>query len=102
MPGVDGIFVGPADLSASLGYLGAPDHPEVQAKILDAITRIRRAGKAAGILSSDEALSQSYIEAGCSFVAVGVDATLLARGTERLARRFKPSSGPAVKPGSVY
>jgi 4-hydroxy-2-oxoheptanedioate aldolase len=102
VPGVDGIFVGPADLSASLGYLGAPDHPEVQAKILDAIARIRKAGKAAGILSSDESLSQSYIEAGCGFVAVGVDATLLARGTERLARKFKPTSGPAVKPGSVY
>ena len=102
VPGVDGIFIGPADLSASLGYLGAPDHPEVQAKIQDAIVRIRKADKAAGILTSDETLAQSYIEAGCGFVAVGVDATLLARGTERLARRFKPGAGPDVPTGTVY
>ncbi len=49
--GVDGIFIGPADLSASLGHVGNPGHPEVQAAIDDAIGRIVKAGKAAGILT---------------------------------------------------
>jgi len=46
--GVDGVFIGPADLSASMGYRGNPGHPEVQAAIEDAIYRIQKAGKAAG------------------------------------------------------
>ena len=87
--GVDGVFIGPADLSASLGHLGAPGHPEVVAAIDDAIVRIRHAGKAPGILAFDEVLVRRYLDAGCRFVAVGADATLLARGAEALAAKFK-------------
>jgi 4-hydroxy-2-oxoheptanedioate aldolase len=98
--GVDGVFIGPADLSASLGHVGDPGHPEVQAVIDDAITRIVRAGKAAGILSADEALARKYLELGATFVAVGLDTQLLARGTSQLAARFK---GTAVAPaGKTY
>jgi 4-hydroxy-2-oxoheptanedioate aldolase len=101
--GVDGIFIGPADLSASLGFPGQPDHPEVQRIINDAITRIRQAGKSAGILTSNEAVVRSYITQGCNFAAVGVDATLLARGTEALARRFKATNAlPEATAGGVY
>lgn len=77
--GVDGVFIGPADLSAAMGHRGNPGHPEVQAAIEDAIRRIRAAGKAAGILSADEALARRYLELGCAFVAVGVDTSLLMR-----------------------
>jgi 4-hydroxy-2-oxoheptanedioate aldolase len=87
--GVDGVFIGPGDLSAGLGYLGQPGHPEVQKVIEDAIRRIRAAGNAPGILTGDEAQARAYLDAGCLFIAVGADAALLARGSEALARKFK-------------
>ncbi|WP_449432168.1 4-hydroxy-2-oxoheptanedioate aldolase [Pseudomonas putida] len=100
--GVDGVFIGPADLSASLGHRGNPGHPEVQAAIEDAIVRIQKAGKAAGILSADPALARRYIELGATFVAVGVDTTVLMRGLQSLVGAFKQelqqpaSTGPHV------
>ncbi|WP_309571210.1 4-hydroxy-2-oxoheptanedioate aldolase [Deinococcus sp.] len=99
--GVDGVFIGPADLSASLGHLGHPEHPDVVAAIDDAIRRIVASGKAAGILSTDEAQAQAYLSAGCTFVAVGVDATLFARVTQELAARFG-RSGAGRDGGGVY
>jgi 4-hydroxy-2-oxoheptanedioate aldolase len=87
--GVDGIFVGPADLAAALGHAGSPGHPEVQAAIEDAIVRIREAGKAPGILFSDDTKVRHYLALGALFVAVGVDAGILARETQSLAARFK-------------
>lgn len=87
--GFDGVFIGPSDLAASMGYRGNPTHPQVQAAILSAIGRIRAAGKAAGVLATDENLVRQYREAGCSFVAVGADTTLLARGARDLASKFK-------------
>lgn len=87
--GVDGIFIGPADLSGALGHLGRPDHPEVQAAIDEAVRRIQACGRAAGILSASEPLARHYLSLGCKFVAVGVDTSLLARGTHDLARKFQ-------------
>ena len=96
--GVDGIFIGPADLSASLGHVGNPAHAEVQAAIADAIARIQRAGKAAGILTPDETLARKYLDLGATFVAVGLDTNLLIRHTTALAAHFK--SGVAAAPVS--
>jgi 4-hydroxy-2-oxoheptanedioate aldolase len=90
--GVDGVFIGPGDLSADLGYLGDLVHPEVTAVIDDTIARIKAAGSIAGILIGDEALARRYIAAGCLFTAVGGDVALLARGAEALARRFKTAA----------
>ncbi len=87
--GVDGVFIGPSDLSASLGHRGNPGHPEVQSAIADGIARIRRTGKAAGILAANEKLARQYLAAGCSFVAVGADVTLLAQGARELAAKYK-------------
>ena len=87
--GVDGVFIGPGDLSTSLGFLGQQNHPEVVAVIEDAIARIRRAGKHAGILTANEELAQRYIAAGTRFTAVGSDMGLLARSSEALAARFR-------------
>jgi 4-hydroxy-2-oxoheptanedioate aldolase len=103
-PGVDGVFIGPADLSASLGHVGDPGHPTVQAAIEDAIARILRAGKAPGILTSDEAQARHYLALGAVFVAVGLDTQMLARQTSALAARFKTEAPPAVElpKGSVY
>lgn len=99
--GVDGVFIGPADLSASMGYRGNPGHPEVQAAIEDAIARIQKAGKAAGILSADQKLAKRYIELGAAFVAVGVDTTVLMRGLQTLAATFKDAP-VLTSTGGVY
>jgi 4-hydroxy-2-oxoheptanedioate aldolase len=87
--GVDGLFIGPSDLSADLGHLGHPGHAEVQGAIEDAIRRIQACGKAAGFLTGDEALARRYLDLGCLIAAVGADIALLARGAEHLAARFK-------------
>ncbi|PWU29352.1 MULTISPECIES: 4-hydroxy-2-oxoheptanedioate aldolase [unclassified Pseudomonas] len=101
--GVDGVFIGPADLSAAMGHRGNPGHPDVQAAIEDAIVRIQRAGKAAGILSADEKLARRYLELGAKFVAVGVDTSLLMRSLRELAGRFKGGAqAPAPSAPSVY
>lgn len=96
--GVDGVFIGPSDLSASMGHLGNPGHPEVRRAIEAAIARILAAGKAPGILAVDEAFARHCIDLGARFVAVGVEATLLARAARALATRFKAADslpGPA-------
>lgn len=99
--GVDGVFIGPADLSASMGFRGNAGHPDVQAAIEDAIARIQKAGKAAGILSADQKLARRYIELGAAFVAVGVDTTVLMRGLQTLAATFKDAPAPTSS-GGVY
>ncbi len=93
--GVDGVFIGPSDLAASMGHLGEPGHPQVQLAVVDAIARICKSGKAAGILTPDEALARKYLEQGATFVAVGIDTNLLARTTSALAARFKTSTAAA-------
>jgi 4-hydroxy-2-oxoheptanedioate aldolase len=87
--GVDGVFIGPADLAASLGHLGDTQHPEVQTALRDAAARLERVGKAAGILSVVEAEARRYIEWGYRFVAVGVDTSLLVKSADALAKAFK-------------
>ena len=89
--GVDGVFIGPADLHASLGYPGEIANPKVKPLIDDAIRRIRKCGKAPGILTPNEADARHWLECGALFVAVGADVGILARGAEALASRFKGS-----------
>lgn len=93
--GVDGVFIGPADLSASMGHLGDPGHPEVQEVIEDSIRRIVAAGKAPGILIGDETLARRYIELGATFVGVGTDTGLMLQASTALASRYKPALAPA-------
>lgn len=87
--GVDGVFIGPADLHASLGHAGEIANPKVKPLIDDAIRRIRKAGKAPGILTPNEADARHWLECGALFVAVGADVGILARGAEALAAKFK-------------
>jgi 4-hydroxy-2-oxoheptanedioate aldolase len=89
--GVDGVFIGPADLHASLGFLGETANPAVLPKIEDAVLRIKAGGRAAGILTADEKLARRYLELGALFVAVGADAGILARGADALAAKFRPA-----------
>ena len=100
--GIDGVFIGPADLAASMGYPGKPTEPEVQRAIDDAIARIVATGKAAGTLTSDLALAQKYLSAGCSFVAAGIDARLLAEATRSLASTFLDETARQAAYGRSY
>ncbi|WP_423140854.1 4-hydroxy-2-oxoheptanedioate aldolase [Parablastomonas sp. CN1-191] len=102
--GVDGVFIGPSDLAADLGHLGDPLHPDVQAAVEAGIAAVRAAGKPAGILIADEQAARRYLALGAGFVAVGTDVTLLARGAEALAARFRGASEQAAPPPapSVY
>jgi 4-hydroxy-2-oxoheptanedioate aldolase len=87
--GVDGLFIGPSDLAAALGHLGDSGHSEVRAAIEDALKRIRKAGKAPGILAPVEADARHWLSSGCVVLAVGSDVGLLARQSEELAAKFK-------------
>jgi 4-hydroxy-2-oxoheptanedioate aldolase len=87
--GIDGVFIGPADLAAALGHLGETGHAQVQSAIKDAIARIKSCGKPAGILATDEASTRRYIEWGTVFTAVGLDIMVLARESEKLAAKFR-------------
>ena len=83
--GVDGVFIGPADLAASFGHVGQPSHPEVVEALVRAIERLVSLGVPAGLLSGDPAVVRRCVDAGSTFTATGVDAGLLARGADALA-----------------
>ncbi len=100
--GVDGVFIGPSDLSASMGHIGNAGHPEVIEVIENAIQEIKAAGKAAGILSLDPSLTQGYIDKGASFIGVGVDTLLLANGARQLADSVKNKPVKTGKPAAGY
>ncbi len=100
-PGVDGVFIGPADLSASMGYSGQPGHPEVQAAIEDGIARILRAGKAPGILATTDEQTHKWLAAGARFVAVGIDTMLLTGACRQLADKFIQGRQGAKTPGNA-
>lgn len=101
--GVDGIFIGPADLSASMGHIENPAHPDVQDAIESCIARIVASGKAAGILTGDKSLAKHYIKCGAAFVGVGTDTGLLLSSSSALAAEFTPSLAmPKSDQASVY
>lgn len=87
--GIDGVFIGAVDLSATMGYEGNPNHPEVQNAVIHAIKKIRAAGKAAGILSTQHEATQQYLALGTEFVAVGVDTSVLMNSLRELLARYK-------------
>ena len=83
--GIDGVFIGPADLAADMGHLGQAGHPEVKAVVLDALRRIRKAGLSAGVLSTEPDYIKDCKSAGANFVGVGIDVTLYASAMRGLA-----------------
>jgi 4-hydroxy-2-oxoheptanedioate aldolase len=87
--GVDALFIGPSDLAADMGYLGQPNHPEVKAAVLDALARIRAAGKSAGVLSTEHDYIGDCKAVGANFVGVGIDVTILASALRNLADQFR-------------
>ncbi|NPD16348.1 HpcH/HpaI aldolase/citrate lyase family protein [Xinfangfangia sp. D13-10-4-6] len=89
VPGVDGIFIGPSDLSASMGFLGRPGAPEVQRVLQDTAARIRNTGKAAGILATNPEDARRYLDWGYSFVAGAVDLGLLLKAAGETLSRMR-------------
>jgi 4-hydroxy-2-oxoheptanedioate aldolase len=86
--GVDGVFIGPSDLAASLGHIGNPAHADVQAALHDAVMRLKLVGKPAGILTSNQDEARRYIDWGYTFVAVGSDINVLRFGADALVKNF--------------
>ncbi|MHA7986305.1 HpcH/HpaI aldolase family protein [Rathayibacter sp. CAU 1779] len=93
--GIDGVFVGPSDLAASMGFIGQQDHPDVVAAVLRAFDGVRTSGKPVGVNAFDPDAARSYADAGASFLLVGADVGLLARGSEGFAAQWVPDPGPA-------
>lgn len=92
LDGIDGVFIGPADLAADMGHMGNALHEDVQAVIMDALRRIRAAGKAPGILSTHDPMTEAALEAGAQFVAVGADVLLLTRSAQALSAKWQNRS----------
>jgi len=86
--GVDGLFIGPADLAASMGYYGDGGHPEVVATIKASLARIKATGKAGGILCFTPEMTAQYTAAGATILAVGVDLLALKEGVMTIARAY--------------
>lgn len=86
--GVDGVFVGPSDLAASMGVLGQQTHPRVVSAVLRAFRAVRSTGKSVGVNAFDPVAARAYLDAGASFVLVGADVTMLARASKGLAQEY--------------
>jgi 4-hydroxy-2-oxoheptanedioate aldolase len=97
VPGVDGVFIGPSDLSASMGYVGQPEHPEVIKAVEGGIAAINAAGKASGLLSVTPEKAKNFASLGAKFIGVGVDAALLTKATTTLAAEFLSSDAGNIK-----
>lgn len=96
--GVDGIFFGAADLAASYGYLGQSSHPRIVDMIESGLRKSSAAGKYGGVLCSTPEIVQKYHAAGARFIAVGVDALLLAAATTELLQIYRPElAGQSLK-----
>lgn len=90
--GIDGVFVGPSDLAASMGLLGQQTHPDVVAAVMRTFSAVRAAGKPVGVNAFDPAAAEQYMSDGAAFVSVAADVSVLARGSESLAARFIPAA----------
>ena len=100
--GVDGVFIGPSDLAASMGHLGNPGHPDVISAIDDTLTRISASGKHAGVFCMAPELAENYIARGANFLAVGSDTLALSQGLRQTAARFRGEPVEEEKPRAGY
>lgn len=99
---LDGVFIGPADLAASMGHLNNPGHPEVKAAIEDAIRKIRAAGKAAGTLATTKSVARHYESVGVQFVALGVDTLVLAQNARRILAEHHSDDAAQEESNGAY
>jgi 4-hydroxy-2-oxoheptanedioate aldolase len=100
--GIDGVFIGPADLAADMGFPGNLGAPEVQVAIEKGIAAILKAGKPAGILTFDETLNRRYLELGATFVAVGADVAEFSVALQRLRSRYRQADADETQTSRGY
>jgi 4-hydroxy-2-oxoheptanedioate aldolase len=86
--GVDGVFIGPTDLAASMGHLGNAQHPAVQAAVDDAFRRLRLLKKPAGYLTVNEQEAERRIVQGVEFVGVATDTSIITRSATALTKKM--------------
>lgn len=94
--GIDGVFLGPSDLSASMGLIGQQTHPDVVSAVKESFAAVTAAGKPAGVNAFDPSTARDYADAGATWVLVGADVALIARGSEKLAAEFVPHSSTST------
>ena len=87
--GVDGVFIGPSDLAASMGLLGQQTHPDVVAAVKHVIPEVKAAGKFVGVNAFAQDQARDYLASGADFVNVGADVALLAAGSKALLEAFR-------------
>lgn len=89
LPGIDAVFIGPADLAADMGHLGNAAHPDVRHTVFDALTRIHRAGRGSGVMATEPGFIDDCRKAGANFLGVGIDVSLYAAALRGLAARVR-------------
>jgi len=85
--GIDGVFIGPADLAADMGFIADPNAPEMRTAVLGAMEKIIASGKAGGILTLNKELQTQCRELGASFIATEIDVTLFASAIRNAAKQ---------------
>lgn len=100
--GVDGVLFGPADLAADLGYRDQRTHAEVTRAIRQGIETARRAGIPSGIMLTDVAAAQDWLNSGITFAGVGVDSSLLIRAADDLLEQFRATGRRTAGAVSSY
>ncbi|MEQ8446599.1 MAG: HpcH/HpaI aldolase/citrate lyase family protein [Pelagibacterium sp.] len=83
--GLDGVFIGPSDLAADLGFIGQAGAPEVKKVVASALEKIVASGKAAGILTLDTDFQRECRDIGARFIATDIDVSLFARNMRNAA-----------------
>ena len=91
IPEIDALFLGPSDLSASMGYIGQSDHPKVMETLIDCIERIQKMRKAVGIFTGSPEQASTFADMGVNLLAIGADSMVLAQATSQLAQTYKAS-----------
>lgn len=89
VPGVDGVFIGPADLAASMGHLGNAQHPDVQKAIDDGFARLKKLGKPSGYLTTNEVEVERRMAQGVDFISVNTDGALIGKAATGLLQRLR-------------
>lgn len=100
--GVDGIFIGPSDLAADMGYLGRPSAGPVREAISDAFARTHAHGKARGIMTLALDQAHEYRAMGADFMAIGTDVTSLSAALDGLRRDFLGEAASSDKRNGGY
>lgn len=99
--GLDVLFIGPADLAATMGHLGNASHKDVVDTVKACIRKINDAGKVAGFLTGSTELATEYKNEGALMIGVGIDTLLLSKAAAKLAQQFKPNLG-SKESSTVY